>query len=238
MPVSDQHAHKSWSLQEMQVLRDLYPEEGANAVSNQTGRSLASVKSKAKQLRLVSARQHYFPWSPREVAQLLELYPTMDTQELAKRMGRRHESLHNKAKRLNVRKSDDFRRHPGQFHQGVKMTCIAPLKRRPGAAIGTEKFMSARGYLMRKVSDTGHTGVDWQKVHRILWEEVNGPIPEGNFVIFLDGNKANVTINNLALLPSNDAARRASEVYRSYPRDLRVAIRALAKLKRVIKGGP
>lgn len=35
---------------------------------------------------------------------------------------------------------------------------------------------------------------------RIVWEKVYGPIPEGYVVIFLDGNKQNITIENLALV--------------------------------------
>lgn len=36
--------------------------------------------------------------------------------------------------------------------------------------------------------------------HRIVWEEANGPIPEGYKVIFLDGDKRNVSLSNLALV--------------------------------------
>lgn len=36
--------------------------------------------------------------------------------------------------------------------------------------------------------------------HRLVWEEVNGPIPDGYTINFLDGNKQNCSIENLALL--------------------------------------
>ena len=36
--------------------------------------------------------------------------------------------------------------------------------------------------------------------HHIVWEEVNGPIPSGYKLTFLDGNKQNCDISNLALI--------------------------------------
>lgn len=36
--------------------------------------------------------------------------------------------------------------------------------------------------------------------HRIVWEEVNGPIPKGYKITFLDGNRQNCSIENLALI--------------------------------------
>ena len=36
--------------------------------------------------------------------------------------------------------------------------------------------------------------------HRLVWEQANGPIPENHIVIFLDGNKQNCNLENLALI--------------------------------------
>lgn len=40
--------------------------------------------------------------------------------------------------------------------------------------------------------------------HRLIWEEANGPIPKGYNVIFLDGNKRNFAIENLALISKSE----------------------------------
>ncbi|WP_430536892.1 HNH endonuclease signature motif containing protein [Lysobacter antibioticus] len=87
---------------------------------------------------------------------------------------------------------------------------------------------------MRKITSTGNAVRDWQKVHRLVWEDANGPVPDGHFVVFRDGDKTNVSIKNLVLLPAADAARRASELYSSYPKEVRMAMRALGKLKKAI----
>ena len=43
--------------------------------------------------------------------------------------------------------------------------------------------------------------------HHIVWEEAHGPIPKGYKLTFLDGNKQNCTLENLALITfTNDKA--------------------------------
>ena len=36
--------------------------------------------------------------------------------------------------------------------------------------------------------------------HHLVWEAANGPIPDGNIVVFLDGDRTNCSIENLALI--------------------------------------
>lgn len=56
------------------------------------------------------------------------------------------------------------------------------------------------GYLIKKVQEDGIQRERWAFLHRLVWEEHNGPIPEGKMVSFLDGNKDNCDINNLVLV--------------------------------------
>lgn len=46
------------------------------------------------------------------------------------------------------------------------------------------------------------------QLHRDIWEDVNGPIPDGLLVHHKDGNKANNSLNNLELVRSEDHGRR------------------------------
>lgn len=60
-------------------------------------------------------------------------------------------------------------------------------------------IMRADGYLWKKFSDDPEGGrFNWKKLHVLIWEESNGPVPEGSVVIFKDGNRQNVTLENLA----------------------------------------
>lgn len=56
------------------------------------------------------------------------------------------------------------------------------------------------GYLMQKVRETGTQRERFEFVHRRVWEQHNGPIPDGKMVSFLDGDKDNCDISNLVLI--------------------------------------
>lgn len=60
------------------------------------------------------------------------------------------------------------------------------------------------GYLIRKVKETGPQRERFEFVHRAVWEEHNGPVPEGKMVSFLDGNKDNCNIENLVLIDNEE----------------------------------
>ncbi len=224
----------AWNRSEIRILRRYYPRHGARFVADRTSRTIASVRCKAKRLGIALGRHRRVPWSPQEITQLRDYYPIMETGLLANWLGRSRCAVFNKATQLKLDKSSGLGRNSGRFHSGMRLTWPAGLNRRPGAAIGAEKFMSSRGYLMRKITSTGNAVRDWQKVHRLVWEDANGPVPDGHFVVFRDGDKTNVSIKNLVLLPAADAARRASELYSSYPKEVRMAMRALGKLKKAI----
>lgn len=53
------------------------------------------------------------------------------------------------------------------------------------------------GYLWRKI---GEGRRDWKQEHILRWEEANGPIPKGFLITFLDGDRENVELSNLALI--------------------------------------
>jgi hypothetical protein len=59
------------------------------------------------------------------------------------------------------------------------------------------------GYVARKTAEPNQ----WEYVHRLVWEEHNGPIPEGGIVIFLDGNPLNCDIGNLHMITRAEHAR-------------------------------
>lgn len=60
--------------------------------------------------------------------------------------------------------------------------------------IGTERVWN--GEPVVKLSDG-----EWRAKRYVVWESVNGPVPEGYVVVPLDRDKNNTDINNLALYP-------------------------------------
>jgi len=62
--------------------------------------------------------------------------------------------------------------------------------------VGTERIDSKDGYLSVKIAEPNK----WKAKHVIIWEEQHGKVPEGHKVIFLDGNKTNIELDNLAIV--------------------------------------
>ena len=52
------------------------------------------------------------------------------------------------------------------------------------------------GYILIKVEEPNK----WKFKHRVIWEQVNGPIPKGYSLIFADKDKTNLSIDNLVLV--------------------------------------
>jgi hypothetical protein len=82
---------------------------------------------------------------------------------------------------------------PTQFKKGH-----VPVNYRP---VGAER-VNVDGYVEVKVADPNK----WRLKHRIVWERHNGPIPKGHVVIFGDGNKLNLNIDNLLLVSNAQLA--------------------------------
>jgi hypothetical protein len=67
--------------------------------------------------------------------------------------------------------------------------------------VGTERT-NTDGYVEIKTADPNK----WRPKHIIIWEKANGPVPKGYVVIFADGNKQNVVLNNLLLISRKELA--------------------------------
>ena len=61
--------------------------------------------------------------------------------------------------------------------------------------IGSER-VNVNGYIEVKIADPNK----WKQKHRVIWEQENGKIPRGYAVIFKDGDKLNIDIDNLMLV--------------------------------------
>jgi len=65
--------------------------------------------------------------------------------------------------------------------------------------VGSERI-NVDGYIEIKVKDPNK----WDLKHRVIWEEHNGEIPQGNLVIFRDNNPLNCNIDNLLLISKSE----------------------------------
>lgn len=98
--------------------------------------------------------------------------------------------------------------------------------------VGTER--NRKGYLMRKVADTGDKTIDWKPAHVLTWEETNGPVPEGKCVLFLDGDRTNLKLDNLVLISRSEIIRMNKQGYSDLPPGIKKSAIALVKLEQAI----
>lgn len=109
---------------------------------------------------------------------------------------------HNKGK-----KYPNMPPNSGQFKKGNKPISWVP--------VGTMTY-TKDGYPKIKVAEPNV----WEYLHRQEWEKYHGPIPEGYFVVFLDGDKTNWHIDNLGLLNKKEIVRMNQNHYFSEDTEL------------------
>ena len=68
--------------------------------------------------------------------------------------------------------------------------------------VGSERIGNRDGYTMIKVAEPNV----WKLKHKFVWEQKNGKVPKGYIVTFLDGNRQNFNLNNLALISQAENA--------------------------------
>lgn len=61
--------------------------------------------------------------------------------------------------------------------------------------IGSER-VDVEGYTLIKTAEPSV----WKLKHKLIWESENGKVPEGYVLTFLDADKSNITLDNLALI--------------------------------------
>lgn len=102
---------------------------------------------------------------------------------------------------------------------------------------GHESIDSKNGYVWMIVAEANpHTGAETRRVlkHKWLWEQANGPIPEGHALKCLDGDKTNTAPSNWEAVPRALLPRLNGRFGRGYdqaPEELKPTIMAVAKLE-------
>jgi hypothetical protein len=102
---------------------------------------------------------------------------------------------------------------------------------------GHERINSRDGYVIMFVAETNPwTGASTRPVlkHRYLWEQVNGPLPEGYCLKCLDGDKTNTDPTNWECIPRAMLPRLNGRLGRGYDEasaELKPVILATAKLE-------
>ena len=203
-----------WTEGEIELLTRLYPATLTAEIAKQLGMSVKQIYSKAKLLSLKKSEAYLASPSA----------------------GRLHRGG-------NAGSSTRFQKGQPTWNKGMKGLDIGGRETRfkPGnrsgkavelyRPIGAERI-SKDGYLERKINDDMPLQKRWRAVHLLMWEAANGPLPPGHAVTFKDGNKQNITLENLALVSRSDLMRRNS--YHQYGPEIATLVQLRGAVTRQI----
>ena len=180
------------------------------------------------------------PWTDKEIIILRQSYPHVSAASMVDMLpGRTARTIQNKAYSLGVRKTPEtiarmsreamrnpehggrktlFHANQTPWNKGISFTSggrSAETRFKPGQKphthrpIGHER-VTKEGYLQRKMTDTGVTNRDYVNVHHLLWRSAGNDIPPGHILIFRDGDKTNIAMENLELISRQENMRRNS----------------------------
>ena len=183
---------KPWQPDEIALLKREYPDTLTADIARRLGRKVHQVHSKAASLGLRKSQAfHASPMSGR-------LRPG-DMRGMGSRF-RKGITPHNKGKKGwdAGGRSVETRYRKGNI-SGKAAMLLQPL--------GTER-VTRDGIRQRKVRMDGPPQRRWKSVHSILWEDHNGPIPKGHIVVFRNGDRTDIRIDNLELITRAENMRR------------------------------
>lgn len=201
-----------WTNEESLLLQKWYgrADMSVSEMSKRLGRPLTLVYQKARSFGLSRPRQVYTECG-KNLAQLEQ-----------SKLHRYQKGCipANKGKKMNP---DTYTKCAGTMFKKGNM----PANHRD---VGSERI-NKDGYIEVKVAEPNK----WKAKHRVIWEEANGPVEKGYNVQFKDGNRLNVSLDNLYLISRQRQLKEQNSLMARYPKELQDIIRLRGAVKRQIK---
>jgi hypothetical protein len=119
----------------------------------------------------------------------------------------------NMCHRLGVKNGLISKFKPGHIAYNKGAKGLHHAKHRQRCPIGTEKI-DYYGYTLVETADSV-----WEAKHRYIWEQAHGKIPKGMKIIFLDNNRQNFDLENLAMVSISEGVRLTQYGLRSNNRE-------------------
>lgn len=213
---------RPWTSAEDAIVVAQYPHEPTLTIASLLGRSLRSVYQRAAKLGLTKSAAYLQS-------------PSASRLRRGDNVGAAF-----RFPKGNVPYNKGLRR-PGWGPGRMKETQFKPGQ--PGSRwmpVGSTRLVD--GYLYTKVGDvrTTKAGVgfvpwtrNWKLTHHVLWEKHRGPIPAGHALVFLNGDRRDIRLENLELIPRGQLMAR--NTVHNLPKPLATTIQLLGVLKRQIR---
>jgi hypothetical protein len=218
-----------WSRADDAELRRRYPHEATEQLARDLRRSRLSTYQRAQKLGL--AKSAAYMASPAACR-----LRRGDNPGVAFRFPKGHVPANKGLRRPGY---SPGRMRETQFKKGQRSGVAAAVYQ----PIGAERI-SRDGYLERKTHDVLPDGISakeanrlrqrrWRPVHVIVWEAANGPVPRGHAVVFKNGDKRDIRLDNLELITRAELMRR--NTVHNLPPPVVKAVQMLGALNRQIR---
>ncbi len=206
-----------WTAAEDRVLRRLYPDAYAKDIAHRLGLRLEQVHRRANFLGLKKSKAFL---QKELAAQGRRLRKVGAAHRYPKGHVPANKGLRRPGWSVGRMRETQFKK--GQF----------PVGKDPEFYVLGALRVNTDGYIDMRISfRPGALG--WRALHKIIWEDANGPIPMGHILRFRNGDKLDVCLENLELITLAENCRRNS-IHR-LPLDLKAAIQINGQLKRRIR---
>jgi len=213
------------SPEQRQFVKDNYPAMSIEQLAKQLQWKPGKVQTLVYSLGLSPAT--YVWYSQEDKTFIRNHYRHMSYVEIGAVIGRSFHSVKHQCRVMNLKRTtaeaiaiQERTTAATQFKSGDM-----PHNHRP---VGSIRIDNKDGYVKMKIAEPK----EWQLLHRYIWEKANGPLPKDKIVVFKDGNRYNIKLDNLELMTREENMQR-NTIHR-YPADLRHTMRVLNKLYKTI----
>lgn len=209
-----------WSAKERKQLQRLYPDSSTTHLVEVFKRAKSKIYAQAQKLGLHKSAAFH------EDVKLSGRFDKLSRAGAAFRYPKGHAPANKGLRRPGYAPG---RMASTQFKKGR-----AAHESRNYVPIGTERI-NVDGYLERKVTDDPTIAPvrRWVGVHRLVWIAANGPVPQKHFVVFKDGDRKNIVLENLELISMAECGRR-NNMWTKYPKELADVLRLKGIVNRMI----
>jgi hypothetical protein len=200
---------RKWTDEEKRIVREIYPDHLASEIAAMIGKTVSGVQQMARSLGVRASKER--------------------VAETGRRTAQNPNSIAARFKKGHIPETKG-KKMPSEVYEKIRHTMFAkghvPTNHKP---VGSER-VSVDGYVEVKVAEPNK----WRLKHRLVWEEAHGPIPPGHNIQFRDGNRQNLSLDNLYMISRAEQCAKENSFHARYPEELKAVIRLKGSIKRQI----
>ena len=217
---------KTWTDEQLTILDSEYPTADLKELAGRLGKTLEAVKSKAL-IRKLKRSPDVRVWSPERRQMAFKLKLRKSAKFLFEHSSKGffpkgHQPMNKGRKQTEYMSEEQLAKTKAtRFKKGH-----IPKNHKP---VGYERI-TRDGYIEVKTAEPNV----FELKHRLVWIEHNGEIPPGYNIQFKDGNRQNVSIENLYMISRSEQLKKENSLYARYPEDVQYLIKLKGALNRQI----